>query len=201
VLIDDAGSGCLVDTRQFGLAKEPTIQEAITAGADLVLCSGDKLLGGPQAGIVIGKSALIAQLEKHPLARAVRVDKLTLAALEATLRLYSTGRAIEIPFWSAIGRPAEVVKRLAQRLRRLAGVGEVVASGTEIGGGSLPGVTLPTWCLRLPGGQPEETLKALRQGPTPIIGRIEQSAVLLDPRTLADDEVGTVAAALRALKA
>lgn len=200
ILIDDAGSGCLLDTTRFGLPDEPRLQDAIRDGADLVLCSGDKLLGGPQAGLIMGRKALIDAIRKHPLARAVRIDKLTLAGLEATLRLYRDGRELEVPVWQTISRPVEEVRRAAKSLVRYCPEGSsLVTSETEIGGGSLPGATVPTFAIRIPIANPIETLKALRRHHVPVIGRVEDGAVLLDPRTASPEELPEVRRALAAL--
>lgn len=201
IVIDDAGSGCLLDTTRFGLAAEPRLQDAIRDGADLVLCSGDKLLGGPQAGVILGRRSLIEVIRRHPLARAVRIDKLTLAGLEATLRLYRDGRELEIPVWEAVAKPSEQVKSLAEEIQAKCPLpSQVVQTQTEIGGGSLPGSTVPSWAVQLAVHDPVGTLKRLRQRTIPIIGRIDDGAVLLDPRTLHPDEVGEVQRALTELQ-
>lgn len=197
LMIDDVGSGCFVDTTVYGLAKEPTVPESIAAGSDVVLCSGDKLLGGPQAGIILGKSRFIDVIAAHPLARAFRIDKLTLAGLEATLGLYVEGREKEVPVWKYLARSPAEIRALARRLR-VNERAEIVPSVSEVGGGSLPGQSLPTYVLAVP-GEVEQLLSGLRQWPTPIIGRIEDGRVLLDPRTLELSEVGPVREALHAL--
>lgn len=187
LLIDDLGSGCLVDTRAYGLEHEPTVQESVAGGADLALFSGDKLLGGPQCGIIAGRKDLVAELRRHPLARALRVDKLTIAALNATLLQYALGRHdSEVPVWEMLRREPGTLRRRSRRWARAAGeAGSVVASTTMVGGGSLPGQGVPTWCaaIRHPGG-PDALSRALRQNDPPVIGRIENDAVLLDPRTV-----------------
>lgn len=199
-LIDDAGSGLLLDTRDFGLPRYPTIGETVSAGADLVIFSGDKLIGGPQAGIVVGRAEAIGTLARHPLARALRVDKLTLAGLRATLLLFVDNRVREISIWEAIGRDLDSIRQIAKRLQRDCPVPcEVVQSVTEIGGGSLPGASLPTWVLAIRADRPEALLAALRRGSPPIIGRIEDGKVLLDPRTLATEEAEPVRRSLRGL--
>lgn len=203
LLIDDLGSGCLVDTRAYGLEHEPTVQESLAGGADLALFSGDKLLGGPQCGIIAGRQELVAELRRHPLARALRVDKLTIAALNATLLQYALGRQdAEIPVWEMLCRAPGTLRRRARRWAKAAGeAGRVVPSITMVGGGSLPGQGVPTWCaaIRHPGGA-EELSGALRACDPPVIGRIDDDAVLLDPRTIdpADDRV-VEAAVTRAL--
>ncbi len=191
--IDDIGSGALLDTAQYGLAPEPTVQASLAAGADVVIFSGDKLLGGPQAGIIVGGAEAVAALRRHPLARALRVDKLTLAALEATLRSYQAGRAAaEIPVWQMISAAPETLHSRASAWReRLVGLGidaaqlDVIAGESAVGGGSLPGETLPTHLLTLAAGPhgPDDVATRLRTGPVPIICRIQNNRLTFDPRT------------------
>lgn len=184
VVGDDLGSGALVDFTPYGLLGEDLVQKSMATGADLVWFSGDKLLGGPQAGIVVGKAALIGQVKRHPLMRALRPDKLTLAALEATLRLYLTGKAWdEIPILRRIRRPADDIRAACERI----GGGEVVPTISEIGGGSLPGKTLPSWAVALD-GDPVVLARQLRLAPTPVYGRIEKGRLLLDLRAVDDDD-------------
>lgn len=203
VLVDDIGSGALLNTTLYGLLPEPTAQSSISAGADLVLFSGDKLLGGPQCGIIIGKSSLIALLKKHPLTRALRVDKLTLAALEATLLHYLKGEAErEIPVWRMISMSEEEIDLRAHAWvahLRAAGIRcDVMRGESAVGGGSLPGETLPTRLLSIPMGEQLAGEKAalLRRQPTPVIARVEAGALLLDPRTVLETEEQTLLAAL-----
>jgi L-seryl-tRNA(Ser) seleniumtransferase len=189
LLLDDLGSGCLLDTRAFGLAWEPTPQESLRAGADLVLFSGDKLLGGPQAGVIAGRRDLIATLRRHPLARAVRMDKASIAGLNATLLHYLKGEAErEVPVWRMI---ATSLIDLDHRARAWAGaVGEratVVDGVSMIGGGSLPEESLPSRLLAigaLAGAELDALARRLRLGATPVIGRVEHDRLLLDPRTV-----------------
>jgi L-seryl-tRNA(Ser) seleniumtransferase len=194
LLIDDLGSGCLVETRAYGLAHEPTVQESLSAGSDLALFSGDKLLGGPQSGIIAGKSELVAELRRHPLARALRVDKLTIAALNATLMQYVLGRQDSgVPVWEMLRREPASLRRRARRWARAAGEGgAVVPSRTMVGGGSLPGQGVETWCAAIshPDGA-DGLARRLRERQAPVIGRIENGTVLLDPRTVdpADDRL------------
>jgi L-seryl-tRNA(Ser) seleniumtransferase len=189
IFIDDIGSGALFDTSQFGLSKEPMIQESVKAGADLVCFSGDKLLGGPQAGIIVGKKELISRIKKHPLARAVRVDKLCLAALEATLIHYLIGDSLaEIPTWRMITAPLDVIQKRAESWLRHLAIGEVIEEYSTIGGGSLPGETLKTFVLSVQVKQPDKTLAALRENLPPIIARIKEDRILFDPRTVLDSE-------------
>ncbi len=151
LLIDDLGSGCLLDTTRFGLAAEPTPQESIAAGADIVLFSGDKLLGGPQAGIIAGRRELVERLRRHPLARALRLDKASIAGLAATLDHYLKAEALEqIPVWRMIATPLDTIARRARRWARAAGHGAKVIDGRSmIGGGSLPEESLPTKVLAI----------------------------------------------------
>jgi L-seryl-tRNA(Ser) seleniumtransferase len=189
LLLDDLGSGCLLDTRPYGLIEEPTPQQSLRDGADLVLFSGDKLLGGPQAGIIAGKRELVAKLRRHPLARALRMDKSSIAALNATLLHYVKGEAErEVPVWRMIAMPLTEVTARARRWARLAGEGAAVVDGRSmVGGGSLPEESLPSKLVALPAsnGTALESLAArLRTGDPPIIGRIESGRLLLDPRTV-----------------
>ncbi len=194
LLIDDLGSGTLLDTAAYGLAPEPTVPASVAAGADVVTFSGDKLLGGPQAGIIVGANAAMAALRRHPLARALRVDKLTLAALEATLQSYRRGRAIaEIPVWRMIAAPAATLAARAtswQARLAAAGIAATVWPGeSAVGGGSLPGETLPTHLLAIPVPAPDAVAAALRSRRPAIICRIQKEHLLFDPRTvLAEQE-------------
>lgn len=202
IMIDDVGSGTLHDTTQWGLPKEATLQEAIRAGADVVLSSADKMLGGPQAGLILGSKEAIATIRKHPMARAVRVDKLTLAALEATLRLHAQQRLDEIPTLWALRRSLESVKRDAQTLKRAWAGDAVLEQGlTEVGGGSVPGVGVPTWRVGLAARSADALAKAFRMGNPAIIGRIERDRFWLDPRTMEAGEVRAAAARMRAMGA
>lgn len=199
-IINDLGSGALLDSAAYGLMHEPTVQESIAAGADLTCFSGDKLLGGPQAGLIVGKADMIARLKRHPLARAVRVDKMTLAALQATLLHYVHGEAAtQIPVWMMMARTLADIEHQAQawadEISAWPGVASATVSTGEstIGGGSLPGETLPTRlvAIRLTddavrGKEPAvaRLSAALRAGRPPVIARIERNTLLLDPRTV-----------------
>jgi L-seryl-tRNA(Ser) seleniumtransferase len=212
IVIDDLGSGALLDTARFGLAHEPMPRERLEAGADLVTFSGDKLVGGPQAGIVAGRADLIARLRRDPLARAMRPDKVLLAALAATLRLYRAGVAQrEIPVWRQIATPqADLDRRAAAILAALASgpalgarpgsplTMSVERTESTIGGGSLPGQTLPSWAVAIGGLAPQRLLASLRAGAPGVIGRVVADLVVLDLRTVepGDDEV--LATAIRA---
>jgi L-seryl-tRNA(Ser) seleniumtransferase len=209
-VLEDLGSGSFLDLRTWGLPREPTVPETVAAGADVVTFSGDKLLGGPQAGIVVGRRALVERLRKNPLNRALRIDKLTLAALEATLRAYEDPATAprEIPTLRMLSESAGVVRRRARRVfqrvpppaRTALGLA-VVADHSEVGGGALPLAALPTAALAL--GTPDHPAAALdarlRAGRPPVIGRITADRLLLDCRTVMDDEVAPLAAALTAL--
>ncbi len=189
LLFDDLGSGTLLDTEPYGLVHEPTMQESVAAGASLVSCSGDKLLGGPQAGIILGRADLIAQLERFPLTRALRVDKTTLAGLQATLRHYLLGDAADkVPVWRMISLDAELLEERAHLwVRELQSRGvpaTVLAGRSTVGGGSLPGETLPTHLVALELDSPDTVAGSLRAGEPPIIARIESDRLVLDPRTI-----------------
>jgi L-seryl-tRNA(Ser) seleniumtransferase len=187
--VDDLGSGALLDTAKYGLAHEPTVQESLAAGADLVCFSGDKLLGGPQAGIIAGRADLIARIKKHPLARAVRADKLCLAALAATLLHYLKDEATRtIPVWQMISMTREQTKVRADAWRDALGQGDVFESESTVGGGSLPDESLPTFVLSLSVKNPDKFLKTLRAHNPPIIARTENDKILFDPRTILDEQ-------------
>jgi len=189
IFIDDIGSGALINTAPYGLSEEPLVQDSIRAGADIVCFSGDKLLGGPQAGILVGKKELVARIKKHPLARAVRADKLCLASLEATLRHYLKGEAVEkIPTWKMISLNAEDIRLRVTRWQQALGTGEVLAEYSTIGGGSLPGEILPTFVLAITVKQPVKALAKLRKNSPPIIGRIKEDHLLFDARTVLEGE-------------
>jgi L-seryl-tRNA(Ser) seleniumtransferase len=202
LLLDDLGSGCLIDTAQFGLAPEPMVQDSVAAGADLAMFSGDKLLGGPQAGIIVGRSDLIETLRRHPLARALRIDKGSVAALTATLLHYLRGEALEkLPVWRMIAEPLAAVRRRARRWARAIGpAAKVVEGRSMIGGGSLPEESLPTALVAVPGdgAYVSDLARRLRLGEPPVVARIDSDALLLDPRTVLPREE---AALLRALSA
>lgn len=189
-VLDDLGSGALLDTAKYGLAHEPTVQESLAAGVDIVCFSGDKLLGGPQAGIILGRKDLIDKIKKHPLARAVRADKTCLAGINATLVHYLKDEAErEIPIWKMISLTLEQVKVRAEAWRDALGQGDVVKSESTVGGGSLPEESIPTYVLSLNVKSPDKFLKKLREGNPPIIARTENDRILLDPRTVLDDDL------------
>jgi L-seryl-tRNA(Ser) seleniumtransferase len=192
-VMDDLGSGALLDTAAYGLAHEPTVQESVAAGAAVVCFSGDKLLGGPQAGVIVGRAGVVDPLKQHPLTRALRPDKLCLAGLQVTLMHYLRDEAAEqVPVWRMIATPLEEVDRRARRWRRRLrryGIGaEVVEGRSTVGGGSLPGETLPTKLLALPASNPDELAAVLRAGDPPIVARIERDRLVFDPRTVLPEE-------------
>jgi L-seryl-tRNA(Ser) seleniumtransferase len=196
-LVDDLGSGALRPSNTVLLSEEPSVRESLQAGADLVCFSGDKLLGGPQAGIVVGRAELVERLRRHPLQRAVRADKLTLAALEGTLGLYlDPERAFsEIPVLRMAAEPAEAVKARAERLAKLVG-GEIEETVARIGGGALPLAELPSFACAIE----EELAGPLRSGEPPVIGVIRDGRLLLDCRTLTDTDAEEVAATIAAAR-
>lgn len=200
-VLHDLGSGCLLDTRPYGLAPEPMPQRSAADGASLGFFSGDKMLGGPQAGVIVGKREWVERAARHPLARAVRIDKLSMAALSATLLHYIHGEATEkIPIWRMISASLDTLRARAERWREVAAGGEwaasVVPTRSAIGGGSLPGETQESVALKLDCAamnvSPEDALASLRAFETPIIGRIESDGVLLDPRTVLPEQDGVV---------
>jgi L-seryl-tRNA(Ser) seleniumtransferase len=205
LVMEDQGSGCLLPSEQYGLSHEPMPQESLAQGADVVCFSGDKLLGGPQAGILLGKAEIIQRIARHPLMRALRIDKMTLAALEATLRHYQRNEAAtHIPVWRMIAIPESAIARRATRwaeqLRAHTIPAHLQRGSSTIGGGSLPGETLPTMLLALEAGQLSLSLETLaerlRARPIPIITRIYRDALLLDPRTVLEEQDEEVARAL-----
>jgi L-seryl-tRNA(Ser) seleniumtransferase len=192
-VMDDLGSGALLDTADFGLAHEPTVQESVDAGAAVVCFSGDKLLGGPQAGIIVGPASTVDPLKRHPLARALRPDKLCLAGLQATLMHYLKGEAPqEVPVWRMIATPLAEIERRARewqaRLRTAGASAEVIDGRSTVGGGSLPGETLPTKLLALPVADPDRLAAALRAEDPPVVTRIEADQVVFDPRTVLPEQ-------------
>ena len=228
-LVHDLGSGALVDLTEIGLPAETTAREALEAGADVVTLSGDKLLGGPQAGIILGRADLVERIRFNPLCRAVRCDKMTLAALEATLALYRDGRAFsEIPVLRMLAATPESLRKradgIASRLRSEGLIAEVVPASGAVGGGAYPGVELRGSAVAVAGvaggtgedegtaeadgpgsGSPDALAEALRRGDPPVIGRIHEGRLLLDPRTISKEDktalVAVVVAATSSLRA
>jgi L-seryl-tRNA(Ser) seleniumtransferase len=188
-LLYDQGSGALLDVTPYGLEAEPTVLEGLSAGADIIAFSGDKLLGGPQAGLLCGQEELIGQLRRHPLARAIRADKLCLAALSATLGHYLRGEALqEVPVWQMISRSMESITLEAQQwTAELQSQGirvEIVDGRSRVGGGSLPGTSLATKLVAIIDENLESLAFRLRTADTGVIGRIQDDRLLLDPRTV-----------------
>ena len=201
-VIEDLGSGCLVDLQQFGIYGEPTVQDSVRAGVDVVSFSGDKLLGGPQAGIIVGKKAIVDKLKKHPLTRAMRVDKMTLAALEATLRSYEIGAYNEIPTIAMLAVTQDQLRAKADALCGLmtaAGIAaEVVPTEGQVGGGSVPTQMLKSFAVAVqPAGVNLDQLEAnLRMGRPAIVGRINHERFLLDVRTLKESDYADIVKAV-----
>jgi L-seryl-tRNA(Ser) seleniumtransferase len=189
-LLFDQGSGAMLDVGRFGLEPEPTVPDGLAAGCDVVAFSGDKMLGGPQAGILAGRARLSDEVKRHPLARAVRPDKMCLAALTATLRHYVTGRPEQIPVWAMIARSPEHVaveaEAWAAELRGRGVAAETMVGESRVGGGSLPGSSLPTRLVAVApaGGSVDDLAARLRAESPPVIGRIQDDRLLLDPRTV-----------------
>lgn len=200
-VVDDLGSGSFLDSAAYGLAGEPMVQASVGAGADLVTFSGDKLLGGPQAGIVVGRAEMVARLRRHPLTRALRPGKDVLAGLHATLAHYARGEAArEVPVWRMISASAEALSARAEGWRNrlsAAGVEARCRPGqSAVGGGSLPGETLPSTLLALPSAHPDRLAARLRAAATPVVALVEAGAVLLDPRTVLPEQDEALLAAL-----
>lgn len=208
-VLEDLGSGALFDFSVAGITGTPTVRQALRQGPGIVTVSGDKLLGGPQAGIIVGRKELVAPLKKHPLSRALRIDKMGLAALAATLRLYADGRrAVQrIPVLAMMtdgeGSVLARARKLVRRVRRGGGAGLLLSVEKGLsspGGGAMPDVHLPTACVALshPAVRVEDIEKRLRGGKPPVITRIGRGKLLLDMRTVRDDELPELAAALLA---
>jgi L-seryl-tRNA(Ser) seleniumtransferase len=200
-LVEDLGSGVLVDLAPYGLPDEPKVKEVLEAGVDVVTFSGDKLLGGPQAGIIAGRKDLIDRIKAHPMARAVRIDKLSLAALIATLELYrEPNNPIErVPVLRKLAEPIDLIyaraKQLADGLEAQSGFGTaILSSKARAGGGSLPQQDLPSFAVALDGPQlsPDDIAERFRTGPTSVIGRINKDQFLLDARTITDAEAAEI---------
>jgi len=193
MILDDIGSGCLIDTTEFGLEPEPRAQDSIAAGAGLAFFSGDKLLGGPQAGIIAGRRELVNKLAKHPLARAMRIDKASIAALSVTLIHYLKGEALEkIPVLRLISTPLAEVERRAERWAQFLGEpARVIAGESVVGGGSLPGGLIPTRVVAISSagkGGVNDLARRLRQHHPPVVARVEKDALILDPRSVFQEE-------------
>ena len=204
IVLDDLGSGCFLDTTAYGLAPEPMVQQSVAAGVPLTFFSGDKLVGGPQAGIIVGEKQYVNRLKKHPLARAVRIDKTRLAALAATLVHYLRGEAdVKIPVWRMISaRLEDIDSRARTWAEALGGRAAVVPGETMVGGGSLPGGSLPTRLVAISRGKPSAKVigDRLRRRELPVIGRIGEDSLLLDPRTVLPEEDDKILAAMREIR-
>jgi L-seryl-tRNA(Ser) seleniumtransferase len=201
-VVDDLGSGALYDTAKYGLAHEPTVQESLAAGVDIVCFSGDKLLGGPQAGIIIGRADLITKTRRHPLARAVRADKTCLAGLTATLLHYlkdETER--EVPVVRMMSMTLKQIRERAEAWASELGDGMIVVGESTVGGGSLPGESMPTALLSLDVDSVDGFLRSLRRNDPPIIARTENDRILLDPRTVLPEQEDVMLAGLKNLLA
>ncbi|MGK2945737.1 MAG: L-seryl-tRNA(Sec) selenium transferase [Desulfuromonadales bacterium] len=207
-VLEDLGSGLLIDLTPYGLPREPTVREVLKTGIDLVTFSGDKLLGGPQAGIIVGKRAVIDQLRKHPMARALRIDKLTLAALEATLRLYLDPQQAlaQVPTLKMLSLPASELQRRCDALlpKLTASIGDavdcsVIAATATVGGGALPLAELPGWVIALAPKtmSVNKLVTRLRHSQPPVIGRVHDNQFLIDPRTLNNDDEALLLQAMR----
>ncbi|MDH3359350.1 MAG: L-seryl-tRNA(Sec) selenium transferase, partial [Desulfobulbaceae bacterium] len=207
-VMEDLGSGCFVDLSRFGLAKEPTVQEVVASGVDVVTFSGDKLLGGPQAGIILGKRSYIEKIKKNPMNRALRIDKFTLAGLESILRLYFDEEDAfkSIPTLAMLSQPKEAIDRRAKSLLRRISKPlaehcrvSVIDVESRVGGGALPEQGLPSRAVALEpiDGSVGHLEVVLRSGSLPVIGRIEDGKFLLDMRTVADAEIVDLASCLR----
>jgi L-seryl-tRNA(Ser) seleniumtransferase len=195
----DQGSGCHLDLARYGLRGEPTVRELLAGGADAVLLSGDKLLGAPQAGIVVGTAPVIAPLRRHPLRRALRPDKAALVGLAATLDAYLAERPERVPLYRLLGTAEAELRRRARRLVRslAAGAGaRAVPTSSLLGGGTTPDQTLPSWAVALPGG--DDLARRLRRGAPAVVGRVEAGAVLLDLRAVVPEQDRTLLAAVAA---
>jgi len=207
-VVTDLGSGCMIDLTKYGVPGEPTVQEVVRTGADIVTFSGDKLLGGPQAGIIIGREKLMRKIQKNPMLRAMRIDKMTLASLEATFMQYLDEEKArkEIPTLRMLTQPVDDIKRRAKKIFASLRKDvpdhvtlEVVADESQAGGGSLPEISFPTFAvsLRPTGISVNELEKRLRTGDPPVIARIKDNALLFDARTVQDREVKGLAGCVR----
>jgi L-seryl-tRNA(Ser) seleniumtransferase len=203
-LVYDLGSGALVDTAAYGMSHEPTVGEALSSGADIVCISGDKLLGGPQCGIILGKKAIVDRLRKNPLLRAVRIDKYAAITLSATLLHYLKGETSELPVYRMMGEPLETItERGCTMTERLAGYGiasEVIDGESLAGGGSLPDETLPTRLVRIAvNGSLDDFTRRLRLGSPPVLGRVQDGKFIIDLRTVFPDQEDSLAKAIAAV--
>jgi len=205
-VIDDLGSGCFLDSTKFGLGPEPTVQESVSLGVGLACFSGDKLVGGPQAGIIVGRKDLLDRLKKNPMARAMRIDKTRMAGLVVTLLAYLKGEAVErVPVWRMIAAPLDEMNDRAERWAQALGdIARVVDGESMVGGGSLPGSTLPTRLVaagrQAKKGEPNTgqlLARRLREHEPPVVGRLSGNVLLLDPRTVLPGEDELLVQALK----
>jgi L-seryl-tRNA(Ser) seleniumtransferase len=188
-VVDDLGSGALLDTSRFGWSHEPTVQETLAVGTDVVCFSGDKLFGGPQAGIIAGRKEYLDRIKKHPLARAIRADKTLLLGLEATIMHYLKDEAVsEIPVWKMISAPLDEMQVRARKWSNSLQCGDICQNESTIGGGSMPEETIPTWVLSFTVKNPDEFSTRLRKQSPAIITRIQDEKVILDPRTVLPEQ-------------
>jgi len=194
-LLYDIGSG-LLEARRGVPPDEPTATEALRQGADLVCFSGDKLLGGPQAGVLLGRTDLIERLRRHPMARALRVDKMTVAALEIVLGMYARGESAHLPIWRALEERPTALRARAAALAETLPAASVVKAETVAGGGSLPGYSVPSYAVKLIADRPEDLAARLRVGNPPVFCRVEDRALLFDLRTVEPDEDPRLARAI-----
>ncbi len=204
-VLDDLGSGCLLDTVSFGLESEPRVQDSIAGGADIATFSGDKLIGGPQAGIIVGRKHYVDKLRKHPLARALRIDKMTIAGLGATLLHYLREEATQkVPVWRMIAASTEEIERRAYLWAGpLGDLARVIEGRTMLGGGSLPGTSIPTRLVAVNtagnvgrGNMAAKIVQKLRRATPPVIGRVGEDTLYLDPRTVLPEDDNRVIEAL-----
>jgi L-seryl-tRNA(Ser) seleniumtransferase len=196
-VVEDLGSGALVDLREYGLPHERTVQDAVADGMSLVAFSGDKLLGGPQAGIIAGTRAHVARLRSNPLVRALRVDKVTLALLGATLRLYGNKESREqIPFYRMLATPLEALRDRATRIAAGVSGAKIIETEGRVGGGSLPKASIPSIGIAIASAPPDTVAAHLRRGTPPIVARIEDQRVVLDLRTVAPEHDDAIVTAL-----
>lgn len=209
-LMNDLGSGCLFDLKAAGIGEEPTVQQAVAAGTDIITFSGDKLLGGPQAGIIVGKEKYVEKMKENPLTRALRIDKMTIAALEATLRSYldQERAAQEIPTIEMLTRPEEILQKQSQSLKDLLAEAaggclelKVEPGFSQVGGGSLPTVQLPTWLVlvRSEKKSVDSLAASLRDGQPPVLAYIREDWLVFDPRTLLEGQESLLAGAVKSL--
>jgi len=198
LVLDDLGSGCFLDTTVYGLAPEPMVQQSVKAGASLTFFSGDKLVGGPQAGIIVGQKDLVEKLKRHPLARALRLDRTRLAALAVTLLHYLKEEAVvKIPVWRMIAASLDDIERRAVLwAHSLGDRAEMIDGETMVGGGSLPGGSLPTRLVSMGGNNVQLIAEKLRSRDIPVVARIEKNRLLLDPRSVLPEEDRVVLEAL-----